>query len=233
VEKWPCVDDKIKSQAEFILVDVETFGLDYQHDPVVEVGLRVTDRYLRELARKTWLILPEDLESAWNESSDFIKDMHTKSGLIEDLRKLPSQGYTIDDTSHPDYGKWANYSANFQSFDAYRWLTESLDLEMDKFPMTGSSVHFDRGMIESQLLVLSGFFTHRNIDVSTIKELCRRWNPDLYNAISKYPLLQKENQRHRPQDDLNGTLHELQFYFDNFFFVEADDEAEGQISLLS
>ena len=231
MNRWPCIDPSIKEQAAYVFVDVETFGLDYQCDPVVELGIRVTDKYLKDVTRKTWLILPEDLEDAWRSSSDFIKEMHTKSGLIDDLRVLPKEGYTIDDVDHPDYGRYANYSANFQSYDAWRWLTESLDLEPGKMPMCGSSVHFDRSMIESQLLVLHGFFSHRNIDVSTVKELCRRWNPALYSRISKDPMCQKENQKHRPQEDLDGTIHELQFYFDNFFQVEMNDEAEGQFQL--
>lgn len=231
MKDWPCIDESIKEKAAFVLADVETLGFDETVDPVVELGLCVVDKFLRPLAAKSWLILPQEFDTIFSESSSEVREMHTKNGLADELSALPSAGYMIENVEHSDHGNWANYSAHYQALSAWRWLTQSLGLPDKKFPLTGSSAHFDRKFIAAQLPVLDDFFHYRNIDVSSIKELCKIWNPDIYAALSKDPKAQKENKTHRVQDCLAGTIFELTFYFDNFLFVEIEDTMEGQYEI--
>lgn len=216
------VNSDISKKAAFVLVDIETLGLDHAHDPVIEFGVRVVDKYLSELARKTWLVLPgvglASFQGMFRESAEVVREMHTKNGLYEE----------ICDTME---GQHANYSANFQSLMAWKWLTEDLGLKSGVYPMTGSSVHFDRRFIEEQLSIFGGFFSHRNIDISSIKELCKIFNPEIYAAMKNDPRFSAENKTHRPQEDIDATLAELQFYIDNFLFVEMFEDMDGQEEL--
>jgi len=70
------------------------------------------------------------------------------------------------------------------------------------------------------MIVLNSFFTYRNIDVSTLKELCMRFNPDLYAAIKVE--FKKEDAKHRVLPDLDATLAEFRVYLDNFLFVPSN-----------
>ena len=82
-------------------------------------------------------------------------------------------------------------------------------------PLCGSSVQFDRNWLDYHMPEVISHFSYRNIDISTVKELCRRYNPELYKKIAVDVVPLKD---HRVMSDLDDTIAEFKFYRDNFLF---------------
>lgn len=198
-----------------VLVDIETTGLNdvYDDDVVCEVGLKVVDRQLRTWGEWSSLVLNENWRAKMARNQ-LVWDMHTKSGLIKELSE------TVDQPHFP-----GQYTPPVVAFQAYKWLTEEMGLPPGKMPMMGSSVQFDREFLNREMIVLEKFFTYRNIDVSTLKELCMRFNSELYVAIKEE--FKKEDAKHRVLPDLEATLSEFRAYLDNFLFVPGNAISQG------
>lgn len=209
------------SVTRFVFVDLETTGLLEREDFVCEVGLKVTDEKLNVLGEWSSLVM-NDGWRARMASDQFVWSMHTKSGLIKDLDQLSGNF-----TAHRD---------NTREVVAYRarmWLTDQMGLTPKELPITGSSIQFDRDFLRYHMPFLNDFFSYRNIDISTIKELCYRLNPELARAIKAK--FSKDNAQHRVLADINGSIEELRTYIDEFLFVPgeevlalSDDAFEGQ-----
>lgn len=198
------MDDK--KMDRFVFVDIETTGLDPKDDFILEVGLKVTDERLNILGEWSSLIFNEDWR-ARIAGNNYVYQMHQKSGLIADLEKaLDTPG------AHADLSP-----ALVAYVGAYKWLTETMGLQEGVIPMTGSSVQFDREFLREQMVVLFSFFSYRNIDISTLKELCRRFNPELAAAAASR--FKKEDAVHRALPDIDSSIAELRFYMDEFLFV--------------
>jgi oligoribonuclease len=86
---------------------------------------------------------------------------------------------------------------------------DSMELQSGKFPMMGSSVHFDRGFLRVHMPRVESFFSFMNIDVSSIKNLIKIWEPD----NRWFP----KDRPHRALADVANTLDEASFYYNNFF----------------
>lgn len=178
-----------------VWVDIETFGLDEGKDPILELGIRLTDFELNTVADRSWLCWEEGHDERFrqvtvgeDESSKFICDLHTKNSLFsEAIRK----GLLLEDASLE------------ASFFLEHWNAKNQ-------PMAGSSVQMDRSFIMHQMPILGKSFHYRNIDVSTVKELCRRYNPAVYN---KLPKMETD---HRVHTCLDGTIEEFRFYTEEF-----------------
>lgn len=191
----------------FIWVDLETTGLNPNGDIPLELGLRLTDLDGKEIARFTSLVA----DFGWKSLLDYapaVRNMHTESGLIADLtNKSAEMGATNFETM-----------LSFRSVDGHAraWLEDNC-LQSKTFPICGSSVHFDREFIRVYFPQLFDFFTHRNIDISSIKELCKKLNPAVYAKLpDKLPGI------HRVQVDIDNTIQEYNFYRDNFLWVGND-----------
>lgn len=179
----------------FIWVDIETTGLDPYNDLLLEIGFRVTDTDLNLIAEHDWQIWDDQIaEGGWDE---FIQKMHTKSGLFDDCN---SHGLDITTVQQEVTG----------------WLKEFEITKSD--PMCGSSVQFDRSFIGAHLPLVHDLFSYRNIDISTIKELCRRLNPVLYGKLEGHPAVTKR-ELHRALPDLQDTISEANFYFQEFLIL--------------
>lgn len=171
-------------------VDVETTGLDPEKDWLLEVGVMVTDHDLAEIASMNYVIA-RPVQQAVDKMDDFVRDMHRASGLITELHN--PQIYYLADAARP-----------LETFIKTHFPNE-------RPPMCGSSVHFDRKFLWSQMPDLEKCFGHRNIDVSTVKELVDRWYP---MAAQRRPPGQK---RHRALDDIRDSIAELAFYRKEIF----------------
>lgn len=195
-----------------IWTDIETFGLDPEKDPIIEVGFVITTPELVIIdTYKDLLWTPQSeaklssMEKAVRDGNSldgdrqFIFDMHTKSELWADAR----------------------FGGNSEE-DATEALVEWLDdHQVNKTePLCGSSVQFDRSMFDCQMPNVTDFFSYRNIDISTLKELCKRLNPQMYAGLEVDVVPQK---RHRVMDDLDDTLAEAAWYFDNFLWLASVD----------
>lgn len=196
-----------------VWVDLETFGLDPETDPIIEVGLRVTDLEGRKIDHDyqgiIWseyhdvrLATMEASANGGNEQEKLVLDMHTKSGLWDDAM---NQGKSWD-TVLDEIGAWLKNTG-----------TEGL-------PMCGSSVHFDRKFLYETMQEVEEAFHYRNVDISTLKELCASINPAVY---AKLAVLTTPKKRHRVIDDLDDTIEEYKFYLDNFLFA-APEMSNGE-----
>lgn len=185
-------------QERFFWIDIETTGLDPYNELLLEVGFRITDVDLNLLAEHDWQLMEPYYDDKFQNLDDFILKMHTKSGLIEDCY---------------DHGMPINKA----SADMTDWLREQGVTKSD--PMCGSSVQFDRLFMGEHLPLVHDLFSYRNIDISTIKELCRRLNPAIYSRIDEST---SKRELHRALPDLADTISEASFYFDNFLFLPGE-----------
>lgn len=190
-----------------VMVDIETTGLDYDNDLMLEIGLaivRVDD--LQVVTTWDTLLCPhadwqKDPTSNWvnfvkMSSGSYVLDMHKKSGLFDDLLG----------------GDFSTYSEAEQ--DAIKFLRSWFPNAENVGPMVGSNVaNFDRRFIQRDMPLLNNLFHYRNIDFSTVKELCRRYNKSVYSKME--PKLE----RHRVIADLYDTVNEAKFYVDNFLWA--------------
>ena len=162
-------------------VDIETTGLDAKKDAILEVAIVVTDDDLNELASKSIVVMPNVSHSMlMSLMDDYVREMHMRSGLIEVLHRGPG----------PEQAEQA--------------LIKFLAENSEKSPMCGSSVHFDRAFLKEQMPELEKCFAYRNIDVSTLKELVKRWSPSLEFKIDDKP--------HRALPDIRASIAELRHY---------------------
>lgn len=182
----------------FVCLDVETTGLDYNSCCMLELGIVLVDQDLEVIAVESWLVEPiTDL----SEMNDVVRQMHTSSGLLYDL-----------DSQETEDGEWVRPGTPTEvERMVLDWL-ESFGLEPGTFPMFGSSVGFDRRMLQEHMPILEAWFHYRNIDISSLKELARTWCPDTKWVPSGTKM-------HRVIDDCLSTLDEALFYKRNLFGI--------------
>lgn len=191
-----------KAGDRIVWVDCEMTGLDLVSDALVEVACVVTDAELRELdAGVTVVIRPPD--AAFAAMPDVVREMHTASRLIDEI----PQGTTLE--------------AAQQIVLEY---VRSHVAEPRKAPLAGSSVYVDRGFLARDMPELDAYLHYRLIDVSSIKELVRRWYPRVY--FSSPP----KRGNHRALADARESIAELRYYRETVMVGGAgpsSDEARG------
>lgn len=181
----------------FIWTDIETSGLEVGYRAIFEIGFQVTDLDLHNIGEPFHALIWDDQHAqAIEDADDFVKDMHEKSGLFEEAAR---------------HGHW--YSVVEASFN--KWL-DVVGVTRDD-PLCGSSVHFDRAHLEHWFPVQMARFSYREINVSTLKELCRRKNPTMYATMEADTAPKK---KHRVLPDIEDTIGEYGWYQDNFLWVQ-------------
>jgi len=170
-----------------VWMDLEMTGLDPARCVIVEVATLVTDADLTIVAEGPNLVVhqPEDALAAMD---DFVVQMHTRSGLLERIRS--------SETS------LAEAEAQTLAF-----LEEHV--EPRTAPLCGNSIWKDRQFVERYLPEVDAHLHYRNVDVSTLKELFRRWYPDRYSPPAKA-------ETHRALDDIRESIAELRYYRETF-----------------
>ena len=169
----------------FVWVDIETTGLDFKKDKILEVAFVITNDDLEPIAMTTHLIKTK--KRHLRNLDPYVQKMHTKSGLLTDLYRTQTTLAEVEE-------------------HLIAWLDEH---EVPKrLPICGSSVHFDRRFLERDMPKLLKRFGYRNIDVSTIGELTKRWNGDAYSEWSKT----RPETAHRALDDILGSIEQLKFH---------------------
>ena len=174
-----------------IWMDLEMTGLDPQRHVIVEIATLVTDDELNIIAEGPDLVIHQP-DEALAEMDDFVTNMHTTSGLL-DLIKAST--ITLD--------------------DAMRQTLEFIQVhspEQGKIPLCGNSIRTDRTFLDKYMPEIEHWLHYRCVDVSTVKELVRRWNPGLEHARPK-----SEGITHRAMDDIRDSVAELKFYRERVF----------------
>jgi oligoribonuclease len=172
-----------------VWIDCEMTGLDVRADALVEVAAVVTDSELTVLGDGVDVVIKPPA-SAVAGMNDFVRDMHTRSGLLDAL----ADGVTLAE-------------AEQQVLDYVRhWVPEA-----GKAPLAGNSVGTDKMFLDRDMSLLVGHLHYRIVDVSSIKELARRWYPRVYFASPK-----KEG-GHRALADILESIDELRYYREALF----------------
>jgi oligoribonuclease len=173
-----------ESADRIVWIDCEMTGLDLGVDALVEVAAVVTDSELRVLGEGVDVVIAPPA-AALAQMGDFVRTMHTTSGLLDAL----ASGTTLAD-------------AEAQVLDyVRRWVPEPR-----KAPLAGNSVGTDKAFLDRDMPGLVGHLHYRVIDVSSIKELARRWYPRVYFASPP------KVGGHRALADILESIDELRYY---------------------
>jgi oligoribonuclease len=180
------LDDHVPSN--LVWLDMEMTGLDPETDVILEMATIITDRDLNDVAEGPCLVIrqPEAKLAAmdeWNTTH------HTASGLLERVRK---EGVSREEA------------------EAVTLAFLERHVERGQAPLCGNTIWQDRRFLVRHMPTLERYLHYRMIDVSTIKELARRWHPDLLNGFTK------QNQ-HLALADIRESIAELKYYRSHFF----------------
>lgn len=175
------------NEMNLIWVDMEMTGLDPDNDKIIEIAVVVTDMQLNVLAEGPVFAIHQSDEvlnkmDAWN------KGTHGRSGLIDRVK-----------------------ASTVTEADAEKALIAFLKnfVPAGKSPMCGNTICQDRRFMFRGMPKLEEFFHYRNLDVSTLKELCRRWKPALLSGFKKH-------QKHTALADIIESIEELKYYREHF-----------------
>lgn len=177
-----------KSDQNLVWLDCEMTGLNPDVERIIEIAVIVTGPDLEPRIEGPVLVIHQsdallDAMDAWN------KGTHGRSGLID---KVKASTVTPEDAQ----------------VQLIKFLSQYVT--KGKAPLCGNSIGQDRRFLVNEMPLLEGFFHYRNIDVSTLKELCKRWRPDVYKAF-------KKKQRHTALADVHESIDELEHYRKHFF----------------
>ena len=177
-----------QNPANLIWIDMEMTGLSPENDRIIEVALVVTDAELNTLAEAPVLVVHQsdavlDGMDSWN------KGTHGKSGLIDKVKASALDEAVVEE----------QMIAFLKEYVAERTS-----------PMCGNSICQDRRFLARHMPRLEAYFHYRNLDVSTIKELAKRWRPGLPEGF-------KKASKHEALADIYESINELKYYREHFF----------------
>ena len=181
-----------------IWIDCEMTGLSLDKDVLVEVAVLVTDSELNLIGEGIDLVIkacPDQLAGM----NEFVTQMHTTSGLITQI----PEGISVEAAE-----------------DAILAYLESAGTLPGKSPLAGNSVSVDRNFIARDMPRLTEYLHYRTVDVSSIKELARRWYPKIYFAAPA------KTGNHRALGDIQDSIEELKYYRANVF-IEAQNQGQN------
>ncbi len=177
-------------------------GLDLATDALVEIAVLVTDSELNVIGEGVDVVI-QATQDQLDAMNDFVKNMHTASGLIT---QIPS-----------------GISASAAEEKILEYLQAS-GTEPGKSPLAGNSVSVDRNFIARDMPKLNEYLHYRTIDVSSIKELARRWHPKTYFASPA------KTGNHRALGDIQDSIAELAYYRTALFVNPANNSTPEEVS---
>ncbi len=179
-----------------VWLDLEMTGLVVEQHTIVEIACIVTDSELTPLDDGIDIVVHADAD-ALALMDDFVRKMHTKSGLLPEI------------------------SASEVSLDvAHARTLEYVEQHVPVAgvaPLCGNSIGTDRRFLDRYMNELDTYLHYRSVDVSSLKELCRRWYPEIYRERPG------KSERHRALDDIKESIEELRFYRERLFRPSAPD----------
>jgi oligoribonuclease len=187
------------SDDRLVWIDLEMTGLDIRRHVIVEIAVLVTGADLVALDDGIDIVVHQPPE-ALSEMDEYVTAMHTRSGL---LPQITASTVTLAD-------------AGAAALDYVRGHVAE-----GTAPVCGNSIGVDRRFLDAQLPELDLYLHYRSIDVSTLKELCRRWAPAVYR---KRP---GKQEAHRALADIHESITELAYYRDHFLALPQSDAADA------
>jgi oligoribonuclease len=182
-------------------MDLEMTGLDPTRDRIVEIATIVTDDELRIIAEGPDLVIHVDDELLAS-MDPVVVEMHTKSGLLPAIR---ASTVTIEEAG----------AATLEFIRAHVPDPRTV-------PLCGNSIGTDRRFLDKYLPEIENYLHYRSVDVSSVKELVKRWYPDLTQAMPRKVGL------HRALDDIRSSIEELRYYRGVVFVPPGAVEAEAE-----
>ncbi|MDP2531953.1 oligoribonuclease [Photobacterium damselae subsp. piscicida] len=178
------------NEQNLIWIDLEMTGLDPETHKIIEIATIVTDAQLNILAEGPVLAIHQP-EEELAKMDDWCTTTHTNSGLVERIRQ-----------------------SKITEQEAVRQTIEFLEKWVPKgaSPICGNSIGQDCRFLYKHMPELEAYFHYRYLDVSTIKELARRWQPEVLNGFSK-------KGSHLALDDIRDSIAELKYYRENIFTI--------------
>ena len=181
--------------SKLIWIDLEMTGLEPERNVIIEIATIVTDNELNIVAEGPNLAINQP-ESALSLMDDWNQAHHSESGLLSrvrnsEIKQKEAEAMTLDFVSR--------YSRK------------------DESPLCGNSIWQDRRFLSRHMPDLENFFHYRIIDVSSVKELARRWNLSSFKSVTK-------RGSHQALDDIRESIEELRVYRDTFFKIEKDQK---------
>jgi len=170
-----------------IWIDMEMSGLNPDTDRVLEVALVVTDPQLNTVAEALVLVVHQ-ADAVLDAMDDWNKSTHGKSGLTDRVKASALSEADVEERM-------------------LAFLSEHVPPKVS--PMCGNSVHQDRRFLARHMPRLEAYFLYRNLDVSTLKELARRWKPDIMAGLAKHG-------KHEALADIYESIAELRYYREHF-----------------
>ncbi|GGQ98919.1 oligoribonuclease [Kitasatospora griseola] len=181
-----------------VWIDCEMTGLDLDRDALIEVAALVTDSELNVLGEGVDVIIRPPAEALEN-MPEVVREMHTASGLLDEL----ADGLTMAEAQE----------------QVLAYIRKHVP-EAGKTPLCGNSVATDRGFLSRDMPELEGHLHYRIVDVSSIKELARRWYPRAY-----YNSPQKGGS-HRALADIRESIAELRYYRETVFVPQPGPDTD-------
>ncbi|APU13405.1 MULTISPECIES: oligoribonuclease [Actinoalloteichus] len=182
-----------------VWIDCEMTGLDLKSDALIEIAALVTDADLNVLGEGVDIVIRTE-ESALDGMPEVVRQMHSRSGLTEEVRR-----------------------STVTMAEAERRVLEFVREyvpDARTAPLAGNSIGTDRGFIARDMPELDAHLHYRMVDVSSVKELCRRWYPRIYFAQPEKGLA------HRALADIRESIRELRYYRQTAFVAQPGPTTE-------
>jgi len=173
-----------------VWMDLEMTGLEPARHVIVEIATLITDDDLNVIAEGPDLVIGAT-DQQLTEMGDFVTEMHTKSGLLQEIKR-------------------STVTVQQAEVQTLTFLKEHIK-EARSVPLCGNSIGTDRRFLQEYMPELEAFVHYRNVDVSTIKELARRWHPDVLESQDE------KATTHRALDDIRESIAELVHYRTTLF----------------
>ena len=181
-----------------VWIDCEMTGLDLQIDELVEVAVVITDYDLVPVDPGFTIVIKPD-QTAWDHMGDFVREMHTTSGLLEEI----PHGKTLAEAE----------------YEVLEYILKFVPAPQSA-PLAGNTIGTDRMFLAKYMPRVDSHLHYRSVDVSSIKELARHWFPRIY--FSAPP----KNGGHRALADILESIRELEYYRGIAFVAEPGPTSE-------
>lgn len=176
-----------QDDANLIWIDMEMSGLDSASDRILEVALVVTGPQLETLAEGPVLVVHQS-DAVLEGMDDWNKSTHARTGLIEKVKQSRLSEADVENAMIDFLTPW---------------------VAAGRSPMCGNSICQDRRFLARHMPRLEAYFHYRNLDVSTLKELVKRWKPEIAGGV-------KKDGKHEALADIYESIEELKYYREHF-----------------